>query len=140
MTDWKAVALAVARLEGRVWTDFAELALDRRWTWDALPAEIARRGEAAQQAMVNEWRAAGVATPLMLFGAMSAASTALWTLALMKAPGRTLRMTGALCLLGALYGASNVLAQRRQAGQAPPATEPAAMPEHEAGPYRAAEW
>lgn len=140
MTDWKAVAMAVARAQGRFWSDLVELAFDRKTAWDQAPRVLGERIEASQQMMLADWRAAGVAMPMTLYGTVAVASTALWMLALMKAPGPTLRTTCGLGLVGAAYGMTSVLTRRSERGPVQPMTEPVTMPEEGGSPFRSADW
>jgi len=144
MVDWKAVAMSLVRAEGQFYTDVAELALDRKLDRQNWPRLLGDRLEAVQQTMLSEWRAAGVTYPMTLYGTVGETSAMLWTLALVAAPGRTLRFTGTLFLIGGLYGVSQAFSRRRAAapaGEPQPQTPPLRpFEEQQGGPYRSAGW
>ena len=113
MVDWNAVGMAVVRAEGRLFTDIAELALDRKLDWETGPGLVAERAEAVQHSMLDEWEAAGVAYPMTLYGMAAEATGALLLLGMAIMPGRTLRMMTTMYIVGGLYGASQAFSHRR---------------------------
>lgn len=107
MIDWSGVGSAVLRAEGRWWIDAVEQARQPDQTVGGWVKAMTQRSEEVMEAMLAEWRAAGVKQPLALYGVMTEASTILWTVALLRKPGATLQLMGLMAALGAGYGLFN---------------------------------
>ncbi len=116
MVNWNAVVMAMMRAEGQWWTSFTEAMLRRDLTWSEMPPLLSAEAEQLIAAMLDEWRTAGVEQPIALYATVESVSAAVYVVALMRAPGPTLKVTAIGSVLGLAYGLRNALARRQERG------------------------